>query len=73
MQPILITIFDISNFKPSSMAVPGGGGGGGGGAGAGCTAQFISDPVAIQNTGFLVTSSSKLCVLPYVKIFFTQL
>ena len=67
MQPILITIFDISNFKPSSMAVPGGGGGGG------CTAQFISDPVAIQNTGFLVTSSSKLCVLPYVKIFFTQL
>ena len=32
------------------MAVPGGG----------CTALFISDPVATQNTGFLVTSSSKL-------------
>ena len=54
MQPILRTIFDISSFKPSSVAVQGGGGGGG------CTALFILDPVATQNTGFLVTSSSKL-------------
>ena len=49
MQPILSTIFDISNVKPFSVAVPGA-----------CTALFISDPVATQNTGFLVTSSSKL-------------
>ena len=55
MQPILRTIFDISSFKPSSVAVPGGGGGGGGS----CTVLFILDPVATQNTGFLVTSSSK--------------
>ena len=53
MQPILSTIFDISSFKPSSVAVPGRRGGG-------CTALFISDPVATQITGFLVTSSSKL-------------
>ena len=49
MQPILSTIFDISSFKAFSVAVPGG-----------CIALFISDPVATQNTGFLVTSSSKL-------------
>ena len=69
MQPILSTIFDISSFKPSSVAVQGGGG---------CTALFISGPVATQNTGFLVTSSSKLrkkqlliFVLLYVKTFFS--
>ena len=67
MQPI----FEISSFKPFSVAVPGGGGGG---AVQPC---LLSDPVATQNTGFLVTSSSKLrkkntllvCVSLYVKIF----
>ena len=54
MQPILSTIFDISSFKPFSVAEPGGG------AVSDITALFISDPVATQNTGFLVTSSNKL-------------
>ena len=56
MQPILSTIFDISSFKPSSVAAPGG-----------CTALFLSEPVATQNTGFLVTSSSKLRKKNYLR------
>ena len=48
MQPILSTIFDISKLQAIFCGCTGG-----------CTALFISDPVATQITGFLVTSSNK--------------
>ena len=80
MQPILRTIFDISSFKPSSVAVTGGGGEGGGGGGGGAVQsclyrtrlqpriQVFSCPAQVSYKN--KTKKLLISVLLYVKIFF---